>query len=156
MGAAAGTPESRLWDSPKRSLARNAAFFAALLATSFALGGALAHAIELANKIGMTREEYFTVQQVYSGCDRLAYVLAAARTRGPTTATRRCCWNWPIGCSRVNSETGASKARNRMNRNTARVRRHSRGRTGAGSLPRRACFLRPMRSGQDGRSLGKR
>jgi hypothetical protein len=56
MGAAAGTPESRLCASTDPSLARTAAFFAALLATLFALGGALAHAFELVNKIGMTRE----------------------------------------------------------------------------------------------------
>jgi hypothetical protein len=59
-----------------RSFARDAAFFIALLATSFAMGGALAHAFELLNKIGMTREEYLIVQRVYSGWDRLGYVLA--------------------------------------------------------------------------------
>jgi hypothetical protein len=59
-----------------RSLARDVAFFVALLATSIALGGALAHAFELPNKIGMGRDAYFTVQSIYSGWDRLAVVLA--------------------------------------------------------------------------------
>lgn len=59
-----------------RSIARDAAFFVALLATSLALGGALAHAFELPNKIGMTRDAYFTVQTIYTGWNRLAYVLA--------------------------------------------------------------------------------
>jgi hypothetical protein len=58
-----------------RSFARDAVFFVALLATAIALGGALAHAFELPNKIGMTREHYFVVQQVYAGWNRLAYVL---------------------------------------------------------------------------------
>ena len=39
------------------SFARDTAFFVALLATALALGGALAHAFELPNKIGMTRGE---------------------------------------------------------------------------------------------------
>jgi hypothetical protein len=59
-----------------RSFAGDAAFFVALLATSFALGGALAHAFELPNKIGLGRDAYFTVQTIYSGWDCLAYVLA--------------------------------------------------------------------------------
>lgn len=64
-------------DSGSRSFARDAAFFVALLATGFALGGALAHAFELPNKIGLERDAYFTVQTIYSGWNRLAFVLAA-------------------------------------------------------------------------------
>jgi hypothetical protein len=59
-----------------RSRARDAAFFVALLATSIALGGALAHAFELPNKIGLGRTEYFVVQTIYAGWNRLAFVLA--------------------------------------------------------------------------------
>jgi hypothetical protein len=55
---------------------RDAAFFIALLATSLALGAALAHALELPNKISMPREQYFIVQGAYQGWDRLAYLLA--------------------------------------------------------------------------------
>jgi hypothetical protein len=56
---------------------RNLAFFAAILATGIALGPALAHLFELPNKIGMTEQNYFTVQQAYRGWDRLAFVLVA-------------------------------------------------------------------------------
>jgi len=52
------------------------AFFVALMATALALGGALAHALELPNKIGMSREEYFVAQQLYAGWNRLAFLLA--------------------------------------------------------------------------------
>jgi hypothetical protein len=45
--------------------AQNIAFFIALLATALALGGALAHALELPNKISMSREHYFIVQRAY-------------------------------------------------------------------------------------------
>ena len=57
------------------SLAHDAAFFVALLATALALGGALAHVLELPNKIGMSREDYFIVQRVYLGWNCLAYLL---------------------------------------------------------------------------------
>lgn len=55
---------------------REVAFFIALIATAVALGGALAHAYELPNKIGLPRDEYFVVQQMYAGWNRLAFVLA--------------------------------------------------------------------------------
>jgi hypothetical protein len=56
------------------------ALFIALLSTAFALGAALAHALELPNKIAMSREEYFIAQQIYRGWDRLAYVLGVQLT----------------------------------------------------------------------------
>lgn len=56
-------------------LLRNAVLFVALLATSLAMGGALAHALELPNKIGLDREHYFIVQRNYDGWNRLAYLL---------------------------------------------------------------------------------
>jgi len=52
------------------------AFFIALLATAIAFGGALAHALELPNKMHMPQADYFTVQQVYRGWNRIAFVLA--------------------------------------------------------------------------------
>lgn len=58
------------------SPARDIAFFVALVATAIALGGALAHAFELPNKIGMTADDYFVVQRLYLGWNRLAAVLA--------------------------------------------------------------------------------
>lgn len=58
------------------SPARDIAFFVALVATAIALGGALAHAFELPNKIGMTADDYFVVQRLYLGWNQLAAVLA--------------------------------------------------------------------------------
>ncbi|MEZ5935366.1 MAG: DUF1772 domain-containing protein [Alphaproteobacteria bacterium] len=63
-------------DRIENSTAQNIAFFVALLATALALGAALAHALELPNKIGMTREHYFIVQRAYDGWNRIAYLLA--------------------------------------------------------------------------------
>jgi hypothetical protein len=57
-------------------LAYDVAFFVALLSTALALGGALAHLFELPNKLSLPREEYFVVQSIYRGWNRLAYVLA--------------------------------------------------------------------------------
>lgn len=56
-------------------MARNIAFFIALLATALALGAALAHALELPNKIALSRDDYFVVQKAYRGWDRLAFLL---------------------------------------------------------------------------------
>lgn len=56
--------------------AGNVSFFIALLATALALGGALAHALELPNKIGLSQQDYFTVQQIYAGWNRLGFLLA--------------------------------------------------------------------------------
>lgn len=55
---------------------RDMVFFIALMATALALGGALAHAMELPNKMGLTQQEYFTAQKLYLGWNRLAYLLA--------------------------------------------------------------------------------
>ena len=52
-----------------------AVFFVALLSTALALGAALAHALELPNKIGMTRDQYFIVQQAYRGWSLLGLLL---------------------------------------------------------------------------------
>jgi hypothetical protein len=52
------------------------AFFIALLSAALALGAALAHALELPNKIGLERDQYFVVQSIYRGWDRLAFLLA--------------------------------------------------------------------------------
>ena len=57
-------------------MAYNAVFFIALLATALALGAAMAHALELPNKIGLPRDEYFIVQKVYWGWNQLGYLLA--------------------------------------------------------------------------------
>lgn len=51
-------------------------FFVSFVATAVAFGAAMAHALEWPNKMKLTREAYFTVQQIYAGWDQLAYVLA--------------------------------------------------------------------------------
>lgn len=51
------------------------AFFIALLSTALALGAALAHALELPNKIGLERDQYLVVQSLYRGWNQLAYLL---------------------------------------------------------------------------------
>jgi hypothetical protein len=58
------------------STAQDLAFFVALLATAMALGAALAHALELPNKIGLSQEHYFIVQHIYDGWNQLVYLLA--------------------------------------------------------------------------------
>lgn len=50
--------------------------FVALFAAAILLGPALAHALALPNKLGLDREEYFIVQQIYSGWNRLSVVLS--------------------------------------------------------------------------------
>lgn len=50
-------------------------FLAALLSTSVAFGAALAHALELPNKLTLSLDDYFIVQQIYSGWNNLAFVL---------------------------------------------------------------------------------
>jgi hypothetical protein len=71
MGGAGQSP----YAGPPDPAAANVAFFVALMATALALGGALAHAFELPNKIGLPAAEYFVVQKAYRGWNRLAFVL---------------------------------------------------------------------------------
>ena len=52
--------------------------FTALLFAALALGPALAHLLELPNKIGLPREAYLTVQQVYRGWALLGIVVFGA------------------------------------------------------------------------------
>ena len=47
----------------------------ALLASALVLGPALAHVMELPNKIDLPRDEYFTVQKIYRGWSQIAWVL---------------------------------------------------------------------------------
>ncbi|MFA7096633.1 MAG: DUF1772 domain-containing protein [Gammaproteobacteria bacterium] len=52
--------------------------FLALLFTALTLAPALAHLLELPNKIGLSRDAYLTVQQVYRGWALLGIVVAGA------------------------------------------------------------------------------
>jgi hypothetical protein len=59
----------------RHSIGYDVVFFIALLTTALALGAALAHALELPNKINLAKDEYFVVQKVYWGWNQLAYLL---------------------------------------------------------------------------------
>lgn len=54
---------------------RTSVLIIAFLATLLAVGPALAHAFELPRKMGLSRNDYFTVQQIYAGWNKLAFVL---------------------------------------------------------------------------------
>ena len=55
-----------------------AARFLSLLFTALALAPAMAHLLELPNKIGLPRDAYLTVQHVYNGWALLGFVVYAA------------------------------------------------------------------------------
>jgi hypothetical protein len=75
------------------------AFFIALLATALALGAALAHALELPNKIGLPANEYLVVQKAYRGWDRLAFLLVVELASMMTVAIlywAQASVRWPV------------------------------------------------------------
>ncbi len=55
-----------------------AARFFSLLFAALALAPALAHLLELPNKIGLSRDDYLTVQHIYRGWALLGFVVAGA------------------------------------------------------------------------------
>jgi hypothetical protein len=55
-----------------------AARFLSLVFVALALGPALAHLLELPNKIGLSRDEYLVVQQIYRGWALLGFVVIPA------------------------------------------------------------------------------
>jgi hypothetical protein len=57
---------------------RNAAAFFAIVLTALAVVPVGAHLLELANKIGLEEQAYFTVQGIYRGWALLGIVLCAA------------------------------------------------------------------------------
>jgi hypothetical protein len=54
---------------------QNVFFFVALLATALALGAAMAHVLELPNKISLPASEYFITQKSYRGWNQLGWLL---------------------------------------------------------------------------------
>ena len=52
--------------------------FLSLLFAALALAPALAHLLELPNKIGLPRDQYLTVQQIYRGWQLLGFVVFGA------------------------------------------------------------------------------
>ncbi len=61
------------------------AYFIAIL---FAALAAMAHLLELPNKIGLSREDYFTVQAIYRGWALLGVVGRSSIARKRTCSTR--------------------------------------------------------------------
>lgn len=59
----------------RHSISYDIIFFIALLSTALALGAALAHALELPNKINLPERQYFIIQQAYRGWNQLGYLL---------------------------------------------------------------------------------
>ena len=62
-------------DTAAQSEVARRARFLALLFVALALGPSLPHVHELKNKIGIPREEYLVVQQIYRGWALLAFVV---------------------------------------------------------------------------------
>ena len=55
-----------------------ALYFVSLLSAALALGPAMAHLLELPNKIGLAGQDYLTVQQIYRGWALLGFVVGTA------------------------------------------------------------------------------
>lgn len=53
-------------------------FFLSLLFAALALAPAMAHLLELPNKLNLSREDYLTVQQIYRGWNLLGFVVVGA------------------------------------------------------------------------------
>ena len=76
----------------------NVAHFLSLFLTALCLGPALAHLLELPNKLSLGRDDYFTVQQIYRGWALLGVLIAGvfASTIALAWMTRRlpavCYW----------------------------------------------------------------
>jgi hypothetical protein len=69
----------------------NTVQFASLALVALCLGPALAHLLALPNKIGLARDDYFTVQQIYRGWALLGVLIvcALASTLALAWMTRR-------------------------------------------------------------------
>lgn len=52
--------------------------FSSLLFTALTLGPAMAHLLELPNKMSLSREDYLTVQQIYRGWSLLGFIVWGA------------------------------------------------------------------------------
>ncbi|HYX63993.1 MAG TPA: DUF1772 domain-containing protein [Burkholderiales bacterium] len=59
-------------------MALKVARFLSLLFVALALAPAMAHLLELPNKIGLSRDEYLTVQHIYNGWALLGFVVYSA------------------------------------------------------------------------------
>lgn len=75
MGTTAHAGDRPATNTTDPPMPNDVVFFVALLANALALGGAMAHLLELPNKIGLPGDQYFVVQQAYNGWNRLAVLL---------------------------------------------------------------------------------
>lgn len=62
--------EPRFWTT------QDSAFLLALTSTALALGAALAHVLELPNKMKLDMADYFVAQRLYDGWDKLGFLIA--------------------------------------------------------------------------------
>jgi hypothetical protein len=62
--------------------------FASVMLTAVAMSAGLAHLLELPNKIGLARDAYFAVQQIYRGWALLGIVVIGALVSTTTLALR--------------------------------------------------------------------
>jgi hypothetical protein len=62
--------------------------FASVLLTAIAMAGGFAHLLELPNKIGLSREDYLTVQQIYRGWALLGIAVVGALVSTTVLAVR--------------------------------------------------------------------
>ena len=69
---------SAMTSSRSKSMKLALARFSSLVFTALALAPSLAHLLELPNKIGLARDDYFVVQQIYRGWALLGVVVYAA------------------------------------------------------------------------------
>lgn len=80
MPSSRNSANGRALENPPRSsnILLNATRFLAVMATALALGAALAHLYELPNKIGLSADDYLTVQQNYRGWHFLGVAVIAS------------------------------------------------------------------------------
>lgn len=83
--------------------------FIALMATAIALGPALAHLLELPNKIGLPKDDYFIVQRIYAGWNLLGGVLALQLVAivSVVFTARHDRWLWPFALAALACLVGA-------------------------------------------------
>jgi hypothetical protein len=59
-------------------MALKTVYFLSLLFVALALAPAMAHLLELPNKINLSRDDYLTMQQIYRGWALLGFIVIAA------------------------------------------------------------------------------
>jgi hypothetical protein len=83
------------------------ASFLSLVLVALALAPAMAHLLELPNKITLSREDYLTVQQIYRGWALRSH--AAGTGLNLVTLTALCVWVLSLRLPRQNVGAGGSR-----------------------------------------------